>query len=293
MFPICLMGVEYTQGIGFGYKTLIPCYQMKDLYQRLLWLLGVRKRKPIISPITDCEILSSPEVLESLLTTGSAKIDVQGIIDVSYIKNSLFLKSWPPGKRFESLLNKFSSELDSGMIGFTDLSVHSTNIQFQVLRERNRDKIFQDFLEKMKDAIKGTISFETTVVDINQKVLVKSIDQMLLDTFNMFTGVNNEMLKREISKANDKITELELLEKIRPQLSDCIKMSLTLEQTLDTFDKLTDITSDSVKEIVNKYRISKLLTLSTDTSELVDIKNNLENKIKNLNDFVLEQYNGI
>jgi len=130
MFPICLMGTEYTQGIGFGYKTFIPCYNIKDLYQRLLWLLGIRKRKPIIAPITDCEILSPQPILDGLLTTGSAKIEVKGVIDINIRNNTVTLKSWPPGKRFESMLNKFAAELDSGMVGFTDLSASETKIVF-------------------------------------------------------------------------------------------------------------------------------------------------------------------
>ena len=31
MYPICLMGSEPTQGIGFGFKTYIPCYKTEDL----------------------------------------------------------------------------------------------------------------------------------------------------------------------------------------------------------------------------------------------------------------------
>ena len=293
MFPVCLMGSEYTQGIGFGYKTFIPCYTIKDLHQRLLWLLGIRKRKPIIAPITDCEIISQPDVVDELLTTGSSKIEVQGTIDVNTRTNTLTLKSWPPGRRFEALLNKFSAELDSGMIGFTDLSVDETNIQFQVLRERNRDKIFQDFLAKMQEAIKGTISFETTVVDINQNVIVKPIDQMLLDTFNMFTQMNEAMLKHEISKLVDKISEFETLEKIRIPLSQCIKDGLDIPTTLDIITKVTGVSKKVITELINKYRISKLMTLDTDTTELRNKMNDFSNDLKNLNDYVLAQYNGI
>ena len=293
MFPVCLMGSEYTQGIGFGYKTFIPCYTIKDLHQRLLWLLGIRKRKPIIAPITDCEIISQPDVVDELLTKGSAKIEVQGTIDVNTRTNTLTLKSWPPGRRFEALLNKFSAELDSGMIGFTDLSVDETNIQFQVLRERNRDKIFQDFLAKMQEAIKGTISFETTVVDINQNVIVKPIDQMLLDTFNMFTQMNEAMLKHEISKLVDKISEFETLEKIRIPLSQCIKDGLDIPTTLDIITKVTGVSKKVITELINKYRISKLMTLDTDTTELRNKMNDFSNDLKNLNDYVLAQYNGI
>ena len=95
MFPFCLMGNDYTQGIGFGYKTMIPCYQVKDLFKRLLWLIGERKTKPTIAPISDCRIVSEPKVLETLLTTGKAKIDVEGVIETDVRKNQVILKSWP------------------------------------------------------------------------------------------------------------------------------------------------------------------------------------------------------
>jgi len=187
MLPICLMGTDYSQGIGFGFKTYIPCYQLKDLYQRLLWLLGIRKRKPIITPITDLNILSDPKELDELLITGKAKINVEGIIEINNVQNKVILRSWPPGKRFQSFLNKFAKELNDGIIGYVDLSSgNKTEILFEVLRERNRDKIFEEFIIKLKDVLKGVISFDSIVVDINQKVLTKSIDNMLLDTYKMF-----------------------------------------------------------------------------------------------------------
>ena len=293
MFPVCLMGTEYTQGIGFGFKTFIPCYHLKDLHQRLLWLLGIRKRKPIISPITDCIITSPPDIVDSLLTTGKAKIEVDGVIEENTRNNTITLKSWAPGKRFESMLNKFSVELDSGMIGFTDLSVDETKIVFQVLRERNRDKIFQDFLVKVKEAIKGTISFETTLVDINRKVLVKPIDQMLLDTYSMFTDMNKNMLSFEMSRLKGRITEYNTLEKIRKPLSHCIQQNWDMEKTLDTITKETAVPQKDALELINKYRISKLMTLNTDTTELTDSLKGFTENLKNLTEYVLDQYKEI
>ena len=290
MFPVCLMGNEYTQGIGFGYKTYIPCYNIQDLYQRLLWLLNIRKRKPIIKPITDCEIVSPPEIIEQLLTTGSAKIDVKGSIEVNPRNNTIVLNAWPPGKRFETILNKFSAELDSGMVGFTDLSVDKTKIVFEILRERNRDKIFNDFVIKMNEVINGTISFETTVVDINQKVLVKSIDKMLLDTFNMFTEVNKEALQHEINRITEKINEYLLLQQIRPSLISCIQKSLNTEETLKIIKKETGINEDIIMELINKYKINKLLTLHTDTNTLKTKRKESQDNLSNLKEYVLKQY---
>lgn len=293
MLPLCLIGSEYTQGIGFGYKTFIPCYQSKDLYQRLLWLLKIRKRKPIIAPITDCKILSPSTDLDELLTTGKARIEVEGIYDLNPRKNALILKSWPPGKRFQSLLGKFSKELNDNMIGFTDLSVTSTEIVFQVLRERNRDKIFKDFVKKFVDAIQGFISFEITVVDSNRKVIKKSVDEMLLDTYNMFCQVNEDKIKYLIQKTNDTIEEYNTLELIRKPLSECIASGFDIDQTLNEIENTTPVTKNVAKELIGKYRINKLLTLDTDTKSLEsDVKSHLNN-LANLDTFVLEQYNDI
>jgi DNA gyrase/topoisomerase IV subunit A len=292
MYPICLMGTDYTQGIGFGFKTYIPCYTVSDLHKRLLWLLGIRKRKPIIAPITDCQIVSDSSVLDELLTKGKAKIEVEGIIETDTRLNKVKLRSWPPGKRFESFLNKFSKELSENMIGFSDLSVKETEIVFQVMRERNRDKIFKEFVDKLRTAIKGTISFETTVVDENQKVKVMSIDAMLMNTFNMFKQTNDQMLLEEINNTQEAIVELNTLEMIRPTLTTCLKAGYDVDQTLEIIEKETPISKKDAGEMINKYKIRKLLTLDTDTAQLKLKAIDLINKKKNINDFVLDQYGG-
>jgi DNA gyrase/topoisomerase IV subunit A len=293
MFPVCLMGGDYTQGIGFGYKTFIPCYNVRDLHQRLLWLLGVRKRKPIIAPITDCNILSPPDVVETLLTSGSAKIEVEGVVEINHRKSSLTLRSWPPGKRFESFLNKFAKELNENMIGFTDLSVSQTEIVFQVLRERNRVKIFEEFVEKMKDAVKGFLSFDMVMVDSHQKVFTKSVDDMLLDTYNMFCTMNDQMLNEEIRGLTEKKDEYEILEKIKPHLIKCIGEKIPLPDAIDLISKKVKVPNELIAMLVDKYKIRKLLTLDTDTTEIENNIQVLNNNLKNIKKFVLDQYESI
>ena len=292
MYPFCLLGNEPTQGIGFGYKTYIPCYRVEDLEKRLLWLLGIRKRKPIIVPISDCNITATPQELDQLLTTGKAKINVEGIIDINQRSNTVVLRSWPPGKRFESFLNKFSRELSDGLIGFRDASASQTEIIFQVLRERNRDKIFNEFIEKLKEVIKGVISFETIVVEIDQKVVHRSIDDMLLNTFAMFTEANERMLKEEHERITNIKEEYVALEMIRKPLSDCLKNGYDIDATLDEITRATGVQREVSKELIKKYRIMKLITLDTDTTELNNQLIDVEDKLKNISEFVLNQYGG-
>jgi len=290
MFPICLLGKEYTQGIGFGFKSLIPCYTIQDLYKRLQLLLGIRKNKVIISPIADCEILSGNDVLENLLKTGKEKIEMAGHVSSIPSQNKAILRSWPAGKRFETILGKFEKELSDGLIGFSDLSTNETIIEFQVLRERNRDKIYKEFIDKLKDAVKGSVSFENIMVDINQRVVLRSIDQMLLRTFEMFSDVNVKMLTSEIERVQKQIDEYTLLEKIKPHLLVAITNGFTIKQAAEAIREMTKIPEETVIFLINKYKISKLLELKTDTTELAEIKKDFESKLTNKNQFVLEQY---
>jgi DNA gyrase/topoisomerase IV subunit A len=292
MYPLCLLGNDPTQGIGFGYKTYIPCYKVEDLQKRLLWLLGIRKTKPIIAPITDCKITSPDSVLDELLTTGKAKLDVEGVIDINIRTNEIVLKSWPPGKRFESFLNKFAKELSEGLIGYRDASVSQTEIVFQVLRERNRDKIFKDFIDKISSVIQGNISFEIMVVDKENKVIQKSVDSMLLDTFNMFININKNMLESEVNKISGFIAELIALEMIKLPLGVCLKDNDDLSAAIGIISRESNVPEHTVSDLIKKYSISKLFTLDTDTTEL-DIKlKEAQKRLENISDFVLAQYGG-
>lgn len=291
MFPFCLMGKEFTVGIGFGYRTQIPCFKKEDLFQRLLYLLGIRKSRPAIKPITDCDIVSPDKELEQLLTTGKATIEMQGRAEVDKAKCRAVVKSWPYGRRFESLLNKFSKELENQDIGFADLSTTETNIQFQVLKQRNRDAIFQKFVKKLGPALRGTVTFETIVVDIDGKVHNASIDRLLRGTYNMFTNVNKVMIRTEISKITGLMKEYQTLDKIRPVLSQHLQGKvLDVEKVVRDIHRETYVDEKIIKELFAKYRINKLLTLSTDTEELQERNKQLLKDFDNIQEFVLDQY---
>ena len=292
MFPLTLMGTEYTQGIGFGYRTYIPCYKITDLQKRLLWLLGELKTEPIIKPITDCVIKSNNKVLKELLTTGKAKIGVEGVIKINKRSSSVTLKSWPPGKRFEVLLNKFSKELDNQDIGFTDLSSTETNIVFQVLKQRNKSVILNSFIEKLKVVIKGSISFETIVVDKDQEIKLKSIDDMLLDTFNMYQNTNKIMLEYEINKIQDIIEEMKMLIKIKPFLSEVLLLKEDIKTSISLLSTKSGVDESIISKLFSKYNINKLLTVNTDTTKLEENASFHKNNLDDLKTFVIKQYKG-
>jgi DNA gyrase subunit A len=290
LFPICLIGKEFTQGIGFGYKTYIPCYEISHLYQRLSWLLKRRKTKPTILPITDCNILSPNRVLEELLVTGKAKVDIQGVTERIARNSKIILRSWPPRNKFESLLNRFSKELDSGIVGFTDLSTDKTEIVFQILRERNRDKLFKDFADSLEEAIKGSISFENLVINENDEVKLKSVDSMLIDTFEAYKNISQVKLKHEIETLKNKINELYTLEKIKPHLSEAMAQGYSVDDAVNYIEKKSGINSNAINSLIEKYRIKKLLTMQTDSKVLVEERNGRKSDLKNIDEYVIGDY---
>lgn len=293
MFPLCLLGKEYTQGIGFGYRTYIPTYSITDLHKRLLWLLKKEEVKPTIKPISDCKITASINELENLLTTGKEKINIEGIIVEKQHVNKVILKSWPPGRKFESFLNKFSKELDNQDIGFADLSVTSTEIVFEVLKQRSRDSIYNKFVEKLKASLVGGIPFEVIVVDKDGAIKQASIDNMLLNTYKIYCNVNKEMLNSEISRVTNIISEYRILEKIRPALSTALRDQNVDITAIDKISITAKVDIEIIKKLFSKYTITKILTLKTDTQKLQDQITELNNNLNNLQDFVLDQYTEI
>jgi len=298
MFPLCLLGQEYTTGIGFGYRTLIPCYELNDLKKRLFYLIGKTKENPIIKPISNCKILSPEKDLETLLTTGKATISFQGIFKVDNVKCKAVIKNWPPGKRFETILGKFEKELTNQDIGYTDESSREnqgTHIVFEVLKQRNRDEIFKSFIKKLSDVLIGSVSFETVVLDhITKNVRNSSVDEMLINTFKNYLRINMLMLKSNEVKAIDAISEVKLLEKVKPSLSKYLKnKELDVNQIIEQISVEVKEDKNRIKELFQKYRITKLLTFKADFDDLNGKLTSIQNNIKNIGDFVVGQYEGL
>jgi DNA gyrase/topoisomerase IV subunit A len=292
MFPICLMGNEYTQGIGFGYKTVIPCYSKKDLKKRLMWLLGKRVTEPVIKPKSDCKITSKPKELKQLLTTGKAKIEVEGIIEEIPHQNKVILRSWPPGRRFVAFLNKFSDELDSNMIGYTDLSSEETEIAFQVIRQRNRDAIYQDFIIKLKELLVGAVSFDMVLVNENHEVVDASVDMLLKKSYELYKDAVEKMLKAELKLTKDKKKDYQILLKIRPALKKYMARDLGVAMKIKRIAEDAKVLISDVERLM-PLPIKKLLTMEVNIQELDQQISTINNNLENLDTYVLEQYESI
>jgi len=98
------------------------------------------------------------------------------------------------------------------------------------------------------------------------------------------------MLKTEIEKTQKQIDEYVLLERIKPHLLVAIKEGYSIKKAAEAIYEIIRIPEETTIFLVNKYKISKLLELKTDTTELERIKKSFEDNLTNKNQFVLEQY---
>jgi len=298
MFPLCFLGRDNTTGIGFGFKTLIPCYDIKDLKNRLLFLLGKIKEKPTIKPLSECKALSNNEDFENLLTTGKESITFQGIFKLEPSKCKAIIKSFPPGKKFETILGKFEKELNNQDIGWIDESSsdnHGTHIVFEVLKTRNRDEIFKAFCKKLTTVMTSNVAFETVVVDSKTKnVKNVSVDEMLINTYKIYTQVNLKMLKINEAKINDSIIEVKLLEKVKPSLKNYLtNKDLTVDEIIEKISVEINEPKEKIKELFQKHRINKLLTFKADYDDLDKKLKSLKDNIENIDNYVIGQYESI
>jgi DNA gyrase subunit A len=290
-YPLCLLGKVYSIGIGFGFKTLIPCYELSDLYKRLLFLKKVRKNKPIIKPISNCDILSLDSDLEKLLTTGKADIKIKGKFRVDYENSQIILKSWPFTKKLEWIISKLENEFKD-CINIDDFSDSETNIVLTITRIRNKSEILKLMIEKLEELITSTIHFEIIVVDLNGNVKLASVDELLLKSYNNYFETTKTMLNSKIKDYNDLKEEDIALLKIRPVLSKCIKgkNQIVVDEIIKEIHEKTSVCENFIKFLFSKYHINKLLTLNIDIEEIDNKIKEYENNLNNIHQYILNKY---
>jgi len=286
LLPLCLLGKLETQGMGFGYRCIFPCYKKEDLIKRLYWLITKKDKEPIIKPYTNCNILSKNEDLKLLLTTGKAKILYQGKYKVIDNK-TIVINSIPPSKTFQTILSKFKNELNNQIIGWLDNSTTKTEIYIKILKPR---MIKIDILEqKLSEILKGSVTYECNVYNEDRKIQLISVDEFLLRIYKRYINYNKMFFENEISKINKQIQELLLIEKIKPLLKNYLKGDFSIDIIIkEIADKLKK-EQKSIKEIFEKYNIKKLFTIKIDKEDLENKKRNVQNILDHLIEYIWKE----
>ncbi len=291
--PLCLVNTNNTQGIGFGSRTNIPSYTITDLVKRLRWLLGYEKEEPIIRPLTDCTYLSNDADFRKLLTTGHAKIEYKGKVQIDYSNKSVVVKSTPPSKSFATILKKLESDIQiQKTIGFIDESTTSTKVRFVSLK---RSLPLKRLMSKIENHLLGSMTFECNMCDRVGNVVLVSIDDMLLNVYKNYLQVNEAVLKSNIAKLKSEIDELKLIARIKKVLPKWLRSNPDEPEVLiQGVSQDAKINIEVVDKLFQKYNIKRLLKVKVDIDKLESSVKILQGNLDNLDNFVWnEKYSSL
>jgi len=283
--PVCLINSNYCQGIGFGRRTIIPSYSIPDLVKRLRWLLKYDEKEPIIKPITDCKYLSKKEDFRLLLTTGQAKLDYRGVANIDHASKSVIVTAIPPNKSFAAILRRLEKEIEiTKTIGFIDESTNKTKVRFTSLR---RSMKLDQLAKRINANLTSSISFECNMCDLDGRVVLISIDQMLLNVYKNYESIVKKVLIDTISKLQNSIDELGLIARIKKVLPKWLKSNPDdSDIVMDGIHQDTGIDRSRIKELFDKYTLSRILKIKTDTENLRQQKNQQQEHLDNLASYV-------
>ena len=153
------------------------------------------------------------------------------------------------------------------MIGFTDLSVTDTQVVFQVIRQRSRDSIYEDFVKKLKSLLVGQISFDMKMVNENHEVLTASVDLLLKNSYENYKKAVGTMLEHEIQTTLEAMNDYRLLLRIRPALKRCMVGKTSASKKIEIIATDSGVTIEEVKRLLQN-NIRKLLTMELDLDAL-------------------------
>jgi len=300
MIPFCLMGKYEMTSIAFGYKTEIPCYKYTDLIKRLMFLLELEKEYVPAPNIINCKVTSKKKELKQLLQKGNGRIQIQGKYTEDKKNWRIYINGWSPRTKFQTLLDKIDRHdknkiLSNSDVGFIDQSTKSngTRIRFEVQKQRNKEEIYNKMLDAIKTSLEDSLTYGIITVNSNGITEENSVDQMLLNSFNFYTETVSVYFKHQISDLKNKIKEYDVIKNIRPHLSKVLQIKDTPEKMCLELSKLTKINIDIIKEIVSKYQIRKLMSVSLDIKETEKIIKEYTNNLKDVKSFCVNEYGSL
>ena len=302
MIPFCLFTRYGFTSIAFGFKSVIPNYKLKSLVQRLLYLEGELKRKPSIVPnIEGCDIVSNKKEIEKVLTISNHNIDIRGIYKEDPDNFKIYVRGWDPNLGFETIFKKIDKAgiISNGDVIMLDESSDETpaydgwkgtNISFEVNKARNRPKFYAMLKKQIVAALTSRISYMIHVVDpLTKQIQTPCVDDMLKKTFIVYKNIVKRFLQESIEDTKTSIRELIVISKIKDHLGKALALN-DEKKIIDEVHKKSGVDKESIQNVVDKYKIRKLLTVKTDNKNLKVKLEEYKANLKNLNVFVINQY---
>ena len=119
------------------------------------------------------------------------------------------------------------------------------------------------------------------------KVVLVSIDQMLLNIYNKYIHTVQIYLHDQINKLEKGIQELKLIERMKPLISIELKSNPNdVTKVINNIAVVIKIDIELIKQIFEKYNLNRIFKLKTDTLKLENEKKRFNDKLNNLIKYV-------
>ena len=123
--------------------------------------------------------------------------------------------------------------------------------------------------------------------DLEGNVVLVSIDQMLLNCYNNYKQIVNNVLRTDIQQLNEKINELELIKRIKGALPKYLKeYPDDADKVIELVSLETQIPQETVKMLFDKYTLMKILKNKVDTDLLKNERDVIQYNLNNLEKYI-------
>ena len=283
--PLGLIGHNLISGISFN-TTKIPRFTLPDLVRRLEYLFQKQidpniPIQTIIPNFPNFDIYENEQgSFETILTKGVGTIILVPKVKVDH--RGLYILGKPP--------TGISSWLkDNDIYDIIDLSSGS----FEVLFSPKVGSVTQEFINQIMALVTCKITFLCNVIDDSGTVALKSIDELLLLSYDKWVSHVKDKLEDQRNAYLSKIFELKVVSVVREIINKynigLNKIDNIVSYFKTDFQKLyPDISEDNIRQICTKYNIKSLIEHKLDT-QAIQIK--LKEVETMINDIVMVSYN--
>jgi len=286
--PIGLVGDGIIQGISF-HTTKIPRYNISDLILRLIYLFKkqIDPTTPVftIKPVfPGCDIYEhTVGEFERILTTGEGTIIVVPKYTVTKNKIQIFAK---PALGFSSLKNNADDPKKPDQRKFNNIDMSQKSI-IEVWVEPLEGYVDQTFVNLIHKLIVDNLNFVCNVINDDGGVILMSIDQMLLNSYEHWINSFTNKLNQEKDALIEKLFELQVIAVIRNILQDhgtLIKSAMDVINIYNSNIKYQDtrIKEFHIQETISKHNIKTLLEHYINTTTVQQKLMEIDNKLSNM-----------
>jgi hypothetical protein len=126
--------------------------------------------------------------------------------------------------------------------------------------------------------------------DVEGKVVLVSVDKMLLLVYHNYKQVVEKYLKTNINVLTEKIQELKLIQLIKSVLPGFLQQFPDNPDLLITnISTATSIPVEKIKELFEKFNINRLLKVKVDIENVEIDRGQYETNLSNLDSFIWDK----